>query len=156
MGVDESNKPTVHKVWLKEFASEARKRCEFSSNEETAIQKLSSYDSVIASGISIAEAAPWYPKSYFKINDDLAGKWVTVYPDCYSCYQYTLDVVSKSGCSSGVYVEMSITNNGVAVDWTNDSLSALAVGQRGRMEFRFYPSGNVSGYSGSIAEANCY
>jgi hypothetical protein len=86
----------------------------------------------------------------------LAGKWTRDYVDCYGCSYWTLDVVSKNGCPSGVYVEMSILRDGVAVDWTNDSLSSLSPGQKGKLEFRAYLSGSGSNYTGSISESSCY
>jgi predicted RNA-binding Zn-ribbon protein involved in translation (DUF1610 family) len=158
MGIDESNKSTLQKVWLREFTSDTKNRCEFSNSEETALQKLSSYDSAIASGISIAESAPWYPKGYFEIDENLAGNFTTgsEYVDCYECSYWTMDIVSRYGCPGGVYVELSILRGGAAVDWTNDSLSSLDAGQKGKLQFRAYLSGSGSSYTGRIAESSCY
>jgi hypothetical protein len=109
-----------------------------------------------SSAIRVASSAPWYPNGYFDVGEGLAGKWTRDYVDCYGCSYWTLDVVSKNGCPSGVYVEMSILRDGVAVDWTNDSLSSLSPGQKGKLEFRAYLSGSGSNYTGSVSESSCY
>jgi hypothetical protein len=156
MGVQDSNRPTLQKVWLKQFATDSKNRCDFVADEEYVIQKLSSYDSAIASGIIKAERAPWYPNGYFEIEEGLAGKWTNEYVDCYECSYWTMDVISENGCPGGVYVELSILRGGAAVDWTNDSLSSLSPGQKGKLEFRAYLSGSGSSYTGRIAESSCY
>lgn len=104
-----------------------------------------------------ANAKPWYPRGFEPFGGDLAIRWIdNADVDCFSrCWYWTLEVVSETGCPSGVYAELSISRGGTAVAWTNDSLSALKPRQRGRMQFITYDD-QAYGGTGSLAELNCY
>jgi len=156
LGINGSNRATLVEVWKVEFGDQAKANCAFDSRESAALRALGSYDSSVKGAVRLANSAPWYPNGYFDAGDGLAGKWTRDYVDCYGCSYWTMDVVSKNGCPSGVYVEMSILRDGVAVDWTNDTLASLSPGQRGKLEFRAYLSGSGSNYTGSISESSCY
>lgn len=156
LGINESNRATLVQVWKEEFGDQSKENCKFDSSESAALRALGSYDTSVKGAIRLANSAPWYPNGYFDVGDGLAGKWTRDYVNCYGCSYWTMDVVSKNGCPSGVYVEMSILRDGVAVDWTNDSLSSLSPGQQGKLEFRAYLSGSGSNYTGSISESSCY
>lgn len=130
--------------------------CGLTAKYEATITKVASVDSAASRVTSAAANMPWYPKGYFEVTDGLAGKWINgAGNDCYECTYATLDVVAESGCPSGVYVEVGLEKNGAAIDWTNDSLSALRMGQRGRLSFEFY-SASASHGQVTITEARCY
>jgi hypothetical protein len=117
---------------------------------------VSSYNSEQADFIAKASSAPWYPESYFEVGDGLAIKYNTQsgsWP-CTDCSFWKIKVISRDGCPGGVYIELSITQGGVAVDWTNDSLSALPAGGVGQMVFTTYPY--IPNSKGEIAEATCH
>jgi hypothetical protein len=103
---------------------------------------------------TLASQVPWYPEGFFEIKPGFAGKWVTRTPSCYSCRAWTLDVISRTTCSSGVYVEINVLDKASrrVVDWTNDSLPYLEAYQEGRLELRTYASGSITA---SITEARC-
>ena len=96
----------------------------------------------------------WVPAGYTPWTEDksIAYKWVRVNNDCYSCIYWTAEVVSKLGCSGGVYGEMNIMQNGIVVDYTNDTLSYLSPGQKGRLSFETYRDGT---FTGRMTELTC-
>lgn len=97
----------------------------------------------------------WVPSGYTPWRDDksIAYKFIkNVGNDCYSCIYWTVEVVSKLGCSGGVYGELNIERNGTVIDYTNDSLSYLAPLQKGRLSFETYKDGS---FQGRVTELNC-
>jgi hypothetical protein len=53
-----------------------------------------------------------------------------------------MEIVARDGCPSGVYVELSVLDSaGAAVGFTNDTLSALSPGQKGKLTFESYDDG---------------
>ena len=97
----------------------------------------------------------WVPDGYYAWPDDksIAYKWVSdAGNDCYSCRYWTMEVVSKYGCSGGVYGEMNIEKNGVVVGYTNDTINYLGPFQSGRLSFEHYGEGT---HTGELIELNC-
>jgi hypothetical protein len=141
--------------WEEQWLSLSREACpeEFDVFDST-------YSSLQASAArfsrmsTLASQVPWYPEGFFEIKPGLAGNWVDRTPSCYSCRAWTLDVVSRTTCSSGVYVEINVLDKASrrVVDWTNDSLPYLEAYQEGRLELRTYASGSITA---SITEARC-
>jgi hypothetical protein len=108
---------------------------------------------------SAVDDAPWYPAGYTEATwasgtDNIAYKWVDRRNDCYDCYQWDIDVISKQSCSSSLYAKVDVEKNGVAIGWTNDSLGSLYAGQVGQMRFKFYGDGYGT-LTASIQEFNC-
>lgn len=97
----------------------------------------------------------WMPSGFSEYGQDLAFRWVTDAPppNCGpKCKYFTIEITSKYGCPSGVYVELNITSNGTVVDWTNDSLPALNSGQLGQLQFITY---DQNADSGQIVTMTC-
>jgi hypothetical protein len=97
----------------------------------------------------------WVPDKYTPWSSDktVAYKWNnSAGNDCYSCRYWNLDIVTKNGCSNGVYAEMNIERNGVVVSYTNDSLPYLGAGDKGRLTFETYEDGSLQG---SLVELRC-
>lgn len=101
-----------------------------------------------------ADSVPWYPKGFREFSPGLATKWVdNPNVDCYSCTYWQLDIVTLDGCPNGLYAEMNILNsNGTVIDWTNDSLPLLSVGDKARLTFETY---NDASAKGSLATLQC-
>jgi len=119
----------------------------------------STYNSTQSRFQSAVDDAPWYPAGYSEATwasgtDKIAFKWVDRRSDCYECYQWDIDVISKYGCSSSLYAQVDIEKNGVAIGWTNDSLGSLDAGQVGQMRFKFYGEGYGT-LTASVQEFNC-
>jgi hypothetical protein len=119
----------------------------------------SRYNSAQSRFQSAVDDAPWYPAGYTEatwasVTDDIAYKWVDRRNDCYDCYQWDIDVISKQSCSSSLYAKVDVEKNGVAIGWTNDSLGSLYAGQVGQMRFKFYGDGYGT-LTASIQEFNC-
>jgi hypothetical protein len=102
----------------------------------------------------------WWPTGFQKFNKDVAYRFITDSyrgdPCGYSeCSYWVVEVVSRSGCSDGLYGKLNILRDGRIVDWTNDNLAGISVGQVGELMFKSYGLGGGS-YSGEIVEFNCY
>jgi hypothetical protein len=114
------------------------------------------FESVSTKGsaiVSLADTKPWYPKGYREWEDGLAWKWVDAYEDCYSCRYNHIKVVSRDGCSGGIYAEVNFERGGSVVDWTNDSIPYLGAGSKALLVFRTYSSGSLST---SLTTLNCH
>lgn len=97
----------------------------------------------------------WVPDGYYAWTDDksVAYKWINgAGNDCYDCRYWTLEVVSKYGCSDGLYGEMNIEKNGIVVSYSNDTLNYLGPYQAGRLSFETYIDGSITG---DLTELNC-
>ena len=97
----------------------------------------------------------WVPDKYTAWSSDktIAYKWnSSASSDCYSCRYWNLDIVTKYGCSNGVYGELNIERGGVVVSYTNDSLPYLGAGDKGRLTFETYEDGSLQG---SLVELRC-
>ena len=97
----------------------------------------------------------WVPEGYYPWKDDksVAYKWIqNAGNDCYSCRYWTLQVISKYGCTNGLYGEMNIEKNGVVISYTNDTLNYLSPLQAGRLSFETYIEGSITG---DLTEINC-
>jgi len=155
-GIDDSNRDLVVKTWEKDFEKSIISSCGLEAEISAAEKATQRYDSAVNNAVSLAESAPWYPRGYFELVDGLAGKWNTFTgaSPCYDCSFWKLLVVSRDGCSSGVYVELNITQGGTVVDWTNDTLSQLNQGSQGQMVFENYPF--IPNARGEVSDASCY
>ena len=95
------------------------------------------------------------PAGYKDSGTGIGYKRLTTPPDCdyYSrCIQY--DLVAYQACPSSVYVEANILDDdGTVIDFTNDTLAALTVGQRGLVTL-----GSMSADAAAfqLTEINCY
>jgi hypothetical protein len=91
-----------------------------------------------------ADSAPWYPNGYYERYDGLdklAYKWVERGYDCYSCYQWDMNVISRDGCYGGVYAKINVEKSGTVLDWDNDTIASLGSEQVGQMTFQSYLEG---------------
>ena len=139
----------------KELKTAVLEECGLKSSFESSASFTKSYNTAQAAFSAKADSAPWYPEGYFEIVDGLAGVYNTFtgsWP-CSSCGFWKIKVIARDGCSGGVYVELNIKQNGVVVDWTNDTLSSLGPGGVGQMVFTNYPY--IGGAIGEISEASC-
>lgn len=101
------------------------------------------------------DSPPWYPEGYSSYSTELAYQWVAGGPDpcgSISCHYFTMNVTPHFGCPNGVYVEINMTSGGVVVDWSNDTVPALAAGQTAQLQFISYQD-NVD--SGQVANMSC-
>jgi len=99
----------------------------------------------------------WVPDGYYPWKDDksVAYKWINnADNDCYSCRYWTLEVISKYGCTDGVYGELNILDksSGTVISYTNDRLNYLGPFQAGRLSFETYIEGSITG---DLTEINC-
>lgn len=131
--------------------------CGLTKALQTARAHARKADSLGARIIRQAKLKPWYPKGYFEMDDDLAGRWVSGASDPCGygprCWYWTLDVTSKDGCPDGVYVAVNMTNGGSVIDWSNDSLPSLRARQTGRLQFYTY---DLAADTAEISDISCY
>jgi len=90
-----------------------------------------------------AKELPWYPddfREHFKTG--VAFKLLDERPSCYDCTGSVYEVVTKSGCPNGLYVEANVLDaSGIIVDFTNDVVSSLPLDGRAKIELYSYESG---------------
>jgi len=139
------------------YRDDSMQACGLDQEYSTVEGDVAAIDRQQASVVTAANNKPWYPKNFTPYGSDLALKWIdNAGVDCFSrCWYWTVEVISRDGCPSGLYGEMSIEQNGTAITWTNDSLSRLKPGQKGRMQFITYDD-RAYGGTGSLSELNCY
>lgn len=122
-----------------EFRQLILDNCGIRTEYENQVGFSVSYNLAQAAFAAKADSAPWYPAGYYETPDGLlAWKWVSKYKDCYSCRYSHVSVIAKEGCYGGVYAETNFLNNGVVIDWTNDSIPALSAGQKAVLSFVSY------------------
>ncbi|CAN2190478.1 Domain of unknown function DUF2510 [Candidatus Nanopelagicaceae bacterium] len=131
---------------------------DYQSNKKAAAARAAEHQAALEAQIAldkIKNDVTWVPSGYTPWSDDksIAWKWDrSAGNDCYSCRYWTVEVVSKLGCSGGVYAEMNILQNGTVIDYTNDTLSYLAPGQKGRLSLETYKEGS---FTGTLTELTC-
>jgi hypothetical protein len=142
---------------LDAYLADSLSACGLEEREDQVATNVAGADRLGEKIRTLANTKPWYPRGFHEYGSDLAIRWLDhAGADCYSrCWYWTLEVVSNEGCPAGLYGEISIEKGGVAVDWTNDSLSSLRPFQRGRLQFVTY-SDSAYGASGSLSELSCY
>jgi hypothetical protein len=157
-GIDESNKHLLPTLWKSDFRASVFSTCNFAGVFEGSSSSLRTYDSALNRAVKVAKDAPWYPRGYYVnefLNENVAYKWVDRGYDCYSCYQWDMQVRTKVGCSSNLYVEGNLLSGDTVVGWTNDSLSSLASGQTGNLRLQSYLRGYGT-LSLRITKISCY
>lgn len=143
-----------------EFTDNTLAGCGLTTAYSVSDRLASDYNSTQTRFQSAVDSAPWYPAGYTEAtwasgSDKIAYKWVERGHDCYSCYQWDINVISKDGCPSSLYAKVNIEKGGVAIGWTNDTLGSLDAGQVGQMRFQFYGDGYGT-LTASIEEFSCY
>ena len=104
---------------------------------------------------SRADSKPWYPRGFGEFEDGLAWKWADGPSPCgYSRCSYShIRVISRDGCSDGLYAEVNKLNSGgTIVDWTNDTVPVLPANTPALLTFVSYASGVDSS---SLTTLNC-
>lgn len=148
----------VLSVITPELVELALLKCELQKKFSSAVEFAATYNQAQDIFATKANSAPWYPDGYFERFDGanrLAFKWVNRANDCYSCYQWDLNVITRDGCYGGVYAKINIEKSTSVIDWTNDNLASLAPGQVGQMRFKSYLEGYGT-LSASLVEISCY
>ncbi len=124
-------------------------------DQESAATTLDAAVSAIVAG---AKSVPWYSEGFEAFNSEIAIRYLST--NEYSCdFSFgncaSIDVITKFGCSDGLYAESNLMNNaGVVVDWSNDTLPYLAPNQIANLKFAYGIS--VSGGKFEVTEINCY
>ena len=157
--VDSKTVASLSFKFSREFTYNLIGECGLRSAYTISSSLASTYNSTQSRFQSAVDDAPWYPDGYSEASwasgtDKIAYKWVERGHDCYSCYQWDINVISKQGCSSSLYAKVDIEKNGVAIGWTNDSLGSLYAGQVGQMTFKYYGDGYGT-LTASVQEFNC-
>lgn len=109
---------------------------------------------------AVAEPEPqWWPDGYFPVGTNAAFRWAepTGNPCGRSaCIFWRAEVVTKTGCPSGVYAKINILEGVNVVSWTNDTLAALSPNQVGKLTFTKYGMGDRGWkYEAEVVELNC-
>lgn len=148
--------------WEAEWPTVVLTKCNLATVYATNVSNLTATDSAVSSFLSLAASAPWYPEGFYisPSDTDIAYRWddAGANPGCYSCSYWRMTVVANTKCTS-VYGEISISVNGTAVTWTNDTLSGLSAYQQGSLVYKTYNTAvtrNTSAASGKLVTLNCH
>ncbi len=124
---------------------------------------LTQLDNRTAAIVSEAANKPWYPQGYAPYGGDssIAVKWDNNISKCQDQYGvggeycWGMFIISRDGCPSSIYAEISILQGNAVIDYSNDVLSGLDPGQVGELAFKAYE--NTSGQlTGQLKQVNCY
>jgi hypothetical protein len=142
--------------WAGQWQSYVLDKCDLTTKYQENLSVLESADSSSEQLVALAATAPWYPEGWYVSPTDDNVAWMWQDPSSLSCVRcsiWAITILPKQSCSS-VYAEISISQGGTAVDWTNSTLGAISSGQQGVMEFTSYPYRPNS--EGRITEINCW
>lgn len=102
-------------------------------------------------------ASAWMPSGFTLSSDTNVGyRWLKEgeFRCEFADRCWGLMVVTRAGCPSNLYVELSIADAaGRAVGFTNDTVGSVRAGQEARMIFDNFETG---GRRASIADVSCY
>ena len=115
----------------------------------------SSAPTVPSGGAGGGNTPTWQPPSGFTAySSSIAYKWIGGGSDCLGVRCWSIDVVTRDGCPTSLYVEASIENSsGTQVDYSNDVATALRADQRARLQFETF---ETSGSKISLTQFTCY
>lgn len=140
-----------------DYLKDSLAACGLTDSYDKTVDQAAKVDQLAGRITAQAENKPWYPKGYQEATDGVAIKWIDSAADPCGygprCWFWTIDVVSDTGCPSGLYVAVNFTRGGTVVDWSNDTLPSLREGQKGRLQFYTY---DRSTDAIELAEVNCY
>ena len=144
-------------LMVEQFASALLESCDLQNRYTQARTDYGTIASRWSDARDRADSVPWYPKGFDEWNDGLAYRFVQGGPDpCYaSCFYWTLEVTSLSGCSDGLYAELNMLQGNRVVDWTNDTLPSLGSEQVGQLQFVSYSS-SARDSRGELVTLRCY
>jgi hypothetical protein len=143
--------------WADEIESEAVKACRINSINSKYAALESEYTSAKDAAQANADSAPWYPRGFDEWSDDsnIAWRWA---PSGYYCdfgdRCWRVEVISRMGCPISLYVELNVLDySDSVIDWTNDTVSGLAAGDKAKLELSTF---NDNASSGRITKISCY
>jgi hypothetical protein len=104
-------------------------------------------------------ATTWYPKGFYPWSGDPSLAWRYVPVKKLNCsysfgYCFGVYVVSRDGCFSSLYAELSIFDkSGVQIDYANDLMSSVAPYQKVQLMFDTF---NERAHTGRLTQLDCY
>lgn len=151
---EEFNENSVE-AWYNTFSNHVLETCGLSEKFQEKKEIVTSFETAITSVINKAAREPWYPEGFQEVAGFPGFAFQTSDRACTfsfggSCAVFY--IVSKTDCSSNLYVQTNLLNGGVVVDWSNDTATVRA-GQVALMETTFTSS---SGGNWEFAEISCY
>lgn len=151
---DDQAPPRQVSDWKEDWTSRVLIECDAKDRYDEIVTIFEDSLDAIVRFNTRADSVPWFPEDYVEAAPGIATKWVKAPKNCYSCYQWTLEMIAKSGCYGGVYAEINILDSaGRVVDWTNDTISSLRAMEVGRLTFQDY--GGSGTQSARLSELNC-
>jgi hypothetical protein len=149
---EEFNENSVD-AWYNTYSNHVLKTCGLSEKFQEKKEIVTSFETAITSVINKAAREPWYPEGFQEVAGFAGFAFQTSDRACTfrgSCAVFY--IVSKTDCSSNLYVQVNLLNGGVVVDWSNDTATVRA-GQVALMEttFSYRGGGNLE-----FAKISCY
>lgn len=141
-------------AWSGEWSNYVLTSCDLLETYNTNKATLSELQDAAEGLRGLAASVPWYPDGYIETSSGVAMKWSSGGGCKFSSFGcWHMNVITKEGCSSGVYAAINIVDSaGTVVGFTNDSLPGLAPMQKARLEFT-----NTTDYdTAQFQELKCY
>jgi hypothetical protein len=142
--------------WESEWTDFALSYCGARDQYQSNIQILVAADRSIDRIATMAANAPWYPEGFSEYSANLAYRWSTNeggWP-CNNCSFWKMTVLTKTGCTSGLYGEINILRGNSVVDWTNDLIAYLGPGETAVLTYKRYPYSST--LTGQLVQLSCY
>ena len=107
---------------------------------------------------NVASDTSWIPSNFDSWSADSNVAWRWLKSNEYACEYgdgcWGMMLIAKSGCPSGLYVELSLLDkNDVQVGYTNETVGSALPMQKTKMIFNSFEE---SAESGRISKINCY
>jgi hypothetical protein len=105
---------------------------------------------------SLPDVQPWSaPAGMTKYDSTTAYAWVTPKTgECISDRCWAMDVVTRDGCPTSLYVELSLTDSaGTNVGFTNDVAGVVSAGQKAHLIFDSFED---AASKATLADVTCY
>jgi hypothetical protein len=160
--LDEAARTSLREVQMGQFAGEATDRYLRASltacgQDLGALRRESTdLDSKVANLRALAANVPWYPKGFnlFNLEGNVAWRWTNDRCSTSFTYCWTMQVISETGCPTGLYAEVNILQGDTIVGFSNDLLGSLPPGQKAKLEFRDF--GGSGQKTARLTTFNCY
>jgi hypothetical protein len=148
-----SHQNNVTEQWFVNFSTYVVDRCGLTTTLQENESVVASFANSLA-GIKLkASQKPWHPKGFTEIPEYTGIAYKPSNRGCTfsfgSCAVF--EMVSQTGCPSSLYVQTNLLDNGVVVDWSNDTAVVRPL-QVALFETTF----SANGSNWEFAEINCY
>jgi hypothetical protein len=153
----ERHSETVPRGYVIESDPEAGEKAEDQSKIAVTLSKGAKPEKSVQEAPALDK---WWPAGFAPATLEIAVRYTTEDyrgdPCPYSaCDYWVMEVVSKGGCPSGLFLKLNILRGSLVIDSAIDSVSSLRAGQVAEMVFTKRNLGSGT-FTSQFSSANCY